>query len=448
MYIDGVASPRTCLRAVALTIVFEDHLSVIDDNAWPAVAHVPEGRIVAVRARLAEASFAAACEKAELELGDNPDLVIEHDELFTRLATAGWTGLAESFMAGEWRAQDLSGVLAALIKADFSPRTPSVSRQDTGLGELPSELVRLFAGDGLSAFGTVFSSSVPTTVRESMPSYVPGAGKRNEPASHFVDVSHYDVPVFVEREDLGDGQRRAVSTLLDAARVGPGSHLLELPSSGGAVAIAAASRRANVDSLTGDVAYASAVKENLVFAGVDEAAATIVRESVYSGLKDWRQRYDAVVSMEKLETLAEKQRIELLRSIDRMLVLGGRSAIQVTVATDALSASAKKSLKIINEYIWPGLEFPTVEDLHRLVDRHTGLRIIAQAHVGSHVERGLAMQESLFNARLREAAAEGFDAVYRRLFSYQFALKRALYSLGMLDTVQITLTHRHRKGLR
>ena len=68
--------------------------------------------------------------------------------------------------------------------------------------------------------------------------------------------------------------------------------------------------------------------------------------------------------------------------------------------------------------------------------------------MGSHHEQSLAMQRSLFSGHTREAAAAGFDIAYRRLWDYQFALREALFRLGMLDTVQFTLTHRNRQGRR
>lgn len=426
----------------------ENHLGVIDGNAWPAVAEIPRPLFSGLRARAAEAQFAAALDRAHLTASGDGDLTVLHEAIFARLSAGGWTGFAESFLAGEWRSDDLRGVLAALIGCGFRPGTPKVTPDFSGVGELPPELVRLFSGDGMSAFAGVFSSAVPTTVREAVPSYVPGAGRGSEPAHHFVDVCTFAPPALAERADLGDAQRRAACELLDAAGVRAGSHVLEFPSSGGAVAVAAALRKATVDTLTGDVDLAAAVKERLTLAGVADSVQTVVRDSVLTGAKDWRARYDAVISVEKLETVSSGQRIHMIQGIDRMLEIGGRSAIQITVATEKMTPAARDALRVLTHYIWPGLNYPTVAQLHQLVDRHSGLRIVAQTHIGAHAELSLEFQQSFFDGHKREAAAGGFDAVYRRLWDYQFALRRALYTLGMLDTVQLELTHRNRGGRR
>ncbi|GAB3943627.1 class I SAM-dependent methyltransferase [Corynebacterium tapiri] len=429
----------------------KDHLELIDAVQWPAVAEVPSVAFGAARARAAEAYFALTCEKAGIELDPQrgADLEVKHPELFLRLALAGWTGLAESYMAGEWHADDLVDVLEKLIRAKFRPRHIfRHKRAETGVGELPVELTSLYSGDGTNACMAVFSSAVPTTVRKQVPSYVDRAGRGSEPAHHFVDVTTYAQPTKVERADLGDGQQRAMDVLLDAARVTRGTHLLEFPSSGGGVAIRAALRRASVDCLTGDIDFASAVKERLTLAGVSDSVRTAVRDSLYSGARDWREHYDAVVGVERLETLAPSQRRAYVRSIDRMLDVGGRAGLQTMVATDTLSSTARDALRVANHYLWPGLEYSRVEDLHRLVDKYTGLRIIGQTHFGSHAQLSLRLQRELLQAHEREAAAEGFDAVYRRLFDYQLALREALMELGMLDCVQLTLTHRNRGGRR
>lgn len=425
-----------------------NHLDVIDGNAWPAVAELPRPVLGAVRSRAAEAQFASALNKAGLTASRDGDLTVVHEGLFARLSAAGWTGLAESFLAGEWTADDLSAVLAAFIDSGFRPRTPKITPDFSGVGELPPDLVRLFAGDGMSAHAGIFSSAVPTTVREAVPSYVPGAGRGREPGHHFVDVCTFAPPALAERADLGDAQGRAAELLLDAAQVRTGTHVLEYPSSGGAVAVAAALRKAAVDTLTGDVDLAAAVKERLTLAGVGDSVQTVVRDSVLTGAKDWRSRYDAIVSVEKLETVSPDQRVDMIRGIDRMLEIGGRAAIQITVATEKMSPAARDALRVLTHYIWPGLDYPTMTQLHQLVDKNSGLRIVAQTHAGTHAQLSLEFQASLFDGHKREAAAEGFDAVYRRLWDYQFALRRALFSLGMLDTVQIELTHRNRGGRR
>ncbi|MDY5784653.1 MULTISPECIES: class I SAM-dependent methyltransferase [unclassified Corynebacterium] len=424
------------------------HLDTVDATAWPGVATLPTGSFVAARARRAEKVFAKACAQAGIELDPvaGADIAVEHEELFTRLATSGWVGLAEGFMAGEWTVSDtdaLVGVVESLIRSGYRPKAAVAPGGNAG-GDVPPELVQHFAEDSMSAFMGHFATGVPTTERTMVSSYVPGAGRRNEPAAHYVDVTNIGAPLGAQRGDLAPAQRRSVEMLLDAARVSARTHVVEHPASGGLVAIEAARRRATVDVRTADSAVAHALSERLIFAGIRDAVHIEVgADATRSG-----GAYDAVISVEKLETLSDRAKVGYLRALGALIQPGGRVALQTVTRTPAYSVAADAAADSLRAYVWPGLSFATPTEIARIVDKRTNLRIIAETHAQEHLEPSLRIQRRWFDAHLREAAADGFDPVYRRLWQWQFAVREALARLGMIDLVQLTLVPRHRRGLR
>ena len=113
-----------------------------------------------------------------------------------------------------------------------------------------------------------------------------------------------------------------------------------------------------------------------------------------------------------------------------------------------MTKAARSALQPLRAYIWPGMELPSIDDVHKLVERHSGLRIVEQIHLGAHYQASLQHERSFFDGRLREAAAAGFDQVFRRLWTYQFALREALLALEMVDSVAFAAMHRHRGGKR
>ncbi|WP_224400354.1 class I SAM-dependent methyltransferase [Corynebacterium poyangense] len=427
-----------------------EHLAEIDPELWPGIVEIPSGPGMSTWARLAEARFARACFKAGLSLeGIDADLIVDQEALFPRLARNGWVGLAESWMAGEWRTKDLTRVLRCLLDVGFKARRrrPHFRFDDYDGGGLPPELIRVSTTDGMSFFGGIFTG-VSTTERTAVPSHVRGAGRGSEAGTHFVDITTIDNPVEVERADLSDAQRRAVLRLLEETHVSPGSHVLEYPASGGLVAVEAARRRATVDSLSADDNVLAAMNEPLVLAGVSDSVHLQPLEHPVATSQEWRGRYDAIISMEYMELLSARERKLFVASIERMLDSSARAGVQTVCATQQLPDVAHEALDALRLYIWPDLRYPTVEDVHRLVDRHTTMRVIAETHSAGHYAHSLEMQNSQFLGMQREAAADGFDAVFRRMWHYQFALRRALFDLGWLDAVQFTLTARHRGGRR
>lgn len=431
------------------------HLESIDVADWPGVASVPNLAFSGVRARQAELRFAKACSNAGLKLvGDDRDLIVDHEELFSRLAASGWLGLAESYMAGEWRTSKLADVLTALLGAGFRPRGKLAGKfqlpgqaVDTG-GALPHELIRLSSGDAMSAFGGIFATGVPTTLRTAVKSYVPGAGRNREPASHFVDITKISEPVAVEREDLGEAQRRAAATLLDSARVKAGSHVLEYPSSGGAIAILAARRQGTVDSITADPAQIPGMEETFVLAGVEDDIHIELIPQAIPTPRDWSGSYDSIVSMEKLEVVGKHGAKRFIKSMDAMLTTGGNIAMQSLVATAEWGEVSSEAISMLKAYIWPALNYFTVDEVHQLVDRESSLRVVRETHFPGHYLKSVQLQREVFEGQAREAAADGFDAVYRRMWIFHYALIEALLRLGCLSAVQFTLTTRNRRGRR
>lgn len=430
------------------------HLRAIDPDVWPSVVSVPTGTRVRLRARAAEAGFARACADASITVGldDASDIIVDHEELFTRIATGGWIGLAESYMAGEWRTDTsaaLVDVVTRLMRTGYNPKTAPVELDGSfRSGGIPPELVARFAGDDMSAFAGHFATGVSTTQRVKMRSHAPRAGKGNEPAAYFMSVTDIEAPLETQKPDLADAQSNTVAMLLDAAAVRPGTHLLEVPCSGGAIAIEAAKRRATVDAIALDGATADAVSERLTLAGVDDAVRLGVMEAPERTLARRAGRYDAVVSAEHLETVTVADRVRYFQVFDQMLVPGGRAAVQMVVGTEALKGPAASAVESLRAFIWPALNYETIETIVKQSDQKTGLRVQAITHAPSHLQLSLNHQRQTFDSHAREAAAVGFDAVYRRLWLWQFAVREALARLGAIDLVQITLGHRNRRGLR
>lgn len=438
-----------------------EHTAAIDAEQWPGVARVPSGRLLGLRARHAETDFARACDRAGLVLdAEDPedlDLKVEYDSLFARIASSGWLGVAESYLAGEWTTPStdkLVHVLTRLVQCGYSPKTPTAPVAAYEGGEIPQELLALYAGDSVSHQGGIFATGVPTTTRQTIDrqgKLVDGEqhNRRGLPAgAHFVDVTTMTEPQAVDREDLKSAQTRAANWLLDATGVRAGSHCLVFPSSGARAAVEAAGRKATVDLLSADPASLRPLEEFFLLEGAEDSVHCQLIDAPIPGPRQWRGRYDSIISVELFEALTPRQRADYIDTLARLLINGGKAAVQSLVATEHMTPAARSACQVLRAYIWPGLKYPTVADVHNAFEKNGHLRIIGETHTGSHYRESIAQQRSFFSGRLREAAAAGFDPVYRRLWMFQFALREALLQAGMLDSVQFVARHRSRGGQR
>ncbi|WKD59321.1 class I SAM-dependent methyltransferase [Corynebacterium caspium] len=434
------------------------HLESVDPHEWPGVARVPQGLLAKQRARLAEAYFARACHKAGIDLfgtaAKEPDVRVQHEAVFYRIAASGWLGFTEGYMAGEWSAHNLSEVLEKLIKVGFNPPTlptarvrPTTDSADT-TGELPPGLVALSSGDGISAGLGLFSSGIPTTVQESFKSYVPNNSKKSRSSQYFVDVTRWTGPqAVVERADLKDAQERACTVLLDLAQVNSSAHILEIPCAGAAIGQAAALRGAAVDVITTDAAHAAEIEENFILSGVSQFVDINLLESPNAAQNSpiparIRGRYDAVINVERLELLTAQDRKRYFALVDHVLSPTGVAAIQGVISTAEITRPANNALDALRAYIWPALDYPNLEELRKEIDRNTRLRLNSVAYLGQHYAASLELSDQIFRSQRSEAAAAGFDAIFRRLWIFQNALRRALLKLQMIDCVQYSLRPR------
>lgn len=414
-----------------------DHLTHVDPEIWPGIATVPSGKIRVHKAAQAEARFAQICAKAGLSLeGSDPDIEILHDAFFARISDSGWLGIAESYMAEEWDAKDLASVLYALLSAEYKPKVGNLfssfhKKIVTGIpGDLPDSLIELSGGQ----YTGIFSTGISTTVREALPSYSPRAGKKGEPSQHYVDITTITDPAEVEREDLAGAQMNAIDSLLSMAHIISGSDVLEWPLSGAALMESIHDRGAVVDSLTTDAERARAIGLR-----ASHDANIHVIDSPIPPRSQWRGRYDALISLDLLEIVGARGAIPYIQTIERLMGNNASAVIQTVVRSPKMGSIHKEALSAIQAYIWPTLYYLSLEEVHKLVDRNTHLRIVSEKHLGGHYPTSLRLKREIFHSHLPQAAAAGYDRVYRRLWSYHFALLEALAKLGMIEMVHLEL---------
>lgn len=418
----------------------------IDLDRWPSLAPPAHARFHTRRARALGRRLSDLFEASGISASSDGDarFTVVDGQGLDRMVSEGWLGVAQAFMAGEVEAEPLPAVLAALLA---QPLEDSWAEKLAGVlrpagrdffgpvqpGDLPVGLVELYAGATRATGAALFASSPRATETD-----VVTVGKEAYP----LDVTWYEPPAPVDRRDLDDAQLRRIHRMLDAAGVRAGARVLELPSSGGQLAIEAARRGAAVDVLTSERQHAEAVVARARAAGVGGAVRVEVIADPVPSPRQWSGTYDAVVSVERLETTGPRGWRGFLRAVDRMLAADGVAVIQSVTATPEMTPQADEALDVMRAYIWPALGYPTAQDVRSVAEEHTGLRVVAEAHMGAHYAATLPLWRTNFQVAQRQAAAAGFDATYRRLWDYQLALHEALVATGNVECMQFTLRPR------
>jgi cyclopropane-fatty-acyl-phospholipid synthase len=409
--------------------IAETSSTAIDSDRWPDVARVPRGGLSAMIAdRLIRG--AAARLPVRLAYPDGtvvgaadptlPTMVIHRPEAFARrIGRYGLIGFGESYMAGEWSSDDPVGLLNEFAKsvADLIP--PALQR------------LRSLA-----------------VVRPPRSQHQSRAQARRNIAEHY-DLSNDFFAEFLDKtmtyssalfdtlpasaRDLPDAHRRKFDRLLDMARVGPGSRVLEIGTGWGELAMRAAARGAHVHSIT-----LSAEQQRLALDRVAEAG---LSDRVDIDLCDYRDvygRYDAVLSVEMIEAVGYRFWPTYFQTLERLVMPGGRVAIQaITMPHDRMLAT-RNTYTWIQKYIFPGGLLPSAEAILGITERHTRLRTVDMFSMRPHYAETLRLWRERFIERRDAVAALGFDEVFQRMWQLYLAYSEAGFSSGYLDVYQWT----------
>ena len=406
--------------------------STVDSERWPDVARVPRGPLGAASGSIADGLLRRAAARLPLRLRYPDGLVVGAADptlptmvihrpaaLARRIGRYGLIGFGESYMAGEWSSDDLVGVLTELAR--------SVSDL------VPAALQRLRPIAVVGAPRTQHNS--PAQARRNVSAHY---DLSNELFAEFLDETMtYSSALFdalpATPERLAHAQRRKVDRLLDIARVGRGSRVLEIGTGWGELCIRAAARGAHIRSVT-----LSAEQQHLAQRRV---AAAGLSDRVQIDLCDYRDvegRYDAVLSVEMIEAVGYRFWPTYFRTLERLVAPGGRVAIQAITMPHNRMLATRNTYTWIQKYIFPGGLLPSTEAIIGITERHTRLRAVDMLSLRPHYAETLRLWRERFSERRDALAALGFDDVFRRMWELYLAYSEAGFRSGYLDVYQWT----------
>jgi cyclopropane-fatty-acyl-phospholipid synthase len=402
----------------------------VDAARWPDVADVPRGPVRAGIARLLLATVAARLKiavrfpdgrlLADAGPGTPTMYLWRPADFFRRVGAGGLIGFGESYMAGDWDSDDLAGLLTIMagqmdrlvprwlqwLRAVYVSRPPADSDADP-------EGARRNVHQHYDLSNDMFALFLDETMTYSAALFEPG-----DPA-----------------DTLAAAQRRKIDRILDLAAVGPGSRVLEIGTGWGELAIRAAGRGAQVLSITVSAEQQALAQQRIAAAGL--------ADRVTVELRDYREvtgQFDAIVSVEMIEAVAERYWPAYFAALDRLLAPGGRIGLQSIIMAHHRMLATRRTQTWILKYIFPGGLIPSVTAIEDNLREHTTLEITGRHDFGAHYARTLQIWRDRFGAAAEDLDDLGFDAVFRRMWELYLAYSEAGFRSGYLEVAQFQLT--------
>ncbi|GAC1399370.1 MAG: class I SAM-dependent methyltransferase [Mycobacterium sp.] len=409
------------------TKIAETSSTTADSERWPDIARLPRGRLsAAIADRLIRR--AAARLPVRLTYPDGsvvgaadptlPTMVIHRPgEFARRVGRYGLIGFGESYMAGEWDCDDLVALLTEFAK----------SITDV----IPSALQWL-----RPAAVTLPPRSQHNSLAQARHNIAQHYDLSNDLFAEFLDdTMTYSSALFntlpASPADLPAAQRRKIDRLLDHARVGPGSRVLEIGTGWGELCLRAAARGAHVRSITLSAEQQRLARRRVAAAGLSDR--------VNIDLCDYRDidgRYDAVLSVEMVEAVGYRFWRRYFQTLDRLVVPGGRVAIQAITMPHNRMLATRRTYTWIQKYIFPGGMLPSTEAITAITERHTRLRTLDIYSLRPHYAETLRLWRQRFVQRRDTLAALGFDEVFVRMWQLYLAYSQAGFESSYLDVNQ------------
>jgi cyclopropane-fatty-acyl-phospholipid synthase len=346
-----------------------------------------------------------------------PAMHIRHDEFFHRLAAGGKIGFGEAYMAGDWEADDLAGVLTAFaarldrlvpppfqhLRRLFEPRLPAAERN------------------------TVDGAAVNIRRHYDL---------SNEMFELFLDPSMtYSCAIFEPGDTLQAAQTRKYEAICRMLDLGADDHLLEIGTGWGQMAAhAALTRGCRVTSAT--------VSENQRRWALRRIEAAGVADRVQVVLRDYRDldgTYDKLASIEMLEAVGEEYWPDYFAACDRLLRPGGRAAVQTITMPDRRFRATRRSYGWIHKYIFPGGLIPSREAIDAALRTGSALRVQAASEIGRHYAPTLRAWREAFLANAQAVRRLGFSPEFVRMWEFYLAYCEAGFATGALGDVQLQL---------
>ncbi|MFS3128428.1 class I SAM-dependent methyltransferase [Nocardioides sp. Bht2] len=417
------------MTSLALTDQLPTTTPSIDLSRWPDLANYPRGLRADVQAAVVRRLLSAAAKRAGVTvvqagesypIGPAPVLVLERpEEFFARVGNDGLIGFGEAWQSGAWTSPDVAALLTALCRHLTTLVPRPMQRLRSAYVRRPPQEQRNEVGNTRTNISHHYDLS-------------------NDLFASFLDPTmSYSSALFTtapfDQQTLEQAQNRKIDRILNQARVGQGTRLLEIGTGWGELAIRAAQRGAEVVSVT-----LSAEQQHLARS---MAKAAGVSDAVRIELCDYREvegSYDAVVSVEMIEAVGHQYWPTYFATIDRLLVPGGRAVIQaITMPHDRMLAT-QNTWTWINKYIFPGGFLPSVTAIDEAVTGHTSLRRVEDLAFGAHYAETLRRWRERFNAKASRVHALGFDEVFCRTWEFYLAYSEAGFEAGYLDVHQLT----------
>ncbi len=326
-------------------------------------------------------------------------IVVEDETFFESVVTGGTVGAAESYMAGDWQCDDLTGLVRILVL-----NRDIMDSMEGGLAAMANSALKI-----LHWFNRNTRSG---SQRNISAHYDLG----NDLFELFLDrdwMMYSSALYFDGRETLEDAQAQKLARLCDMLDLRPDDHLLEIGTGWGGCAVFAAQHygcRVTTTTISReqyDFAVARVKKAGL------EQRITILLEDY----RDLTGVYDKLISIEMVEAVGHHFIDDYFRHCSHLLKNDGLAVLQAITIEDHRYLQSLKTVDFIKRYIFPGSFIPCVSRLTAAAGQ-AELRLVELTDIGESYAITLQQWRQRFMEQLDSVREQGYSEAFIRMWEF------------------------------
>ncbi|MCA9187466.1 MAG: cyclopropane-fatty-acyl-phospholipid synthase family protein [Pirellulaceae bacterium] len=350
---------------------------------------------------------------------DHATWKIADDRFYSEVVRGGSLGMAESYLRGDWHADDLTKLLSILYRNE--------RRQIAVKSAFHAAVTRLI--------GRLRRSVNDNTIRGSRRNIAAHYDLSNEFFELFLDPTLMYSSAFFEHDgmSLHDASIAKLKRICQKLDLQPSDHVLETGTGWGGFALHAL-RHYDVSLTTTTISAAQLERARNRFAEAGLDSRIRLLDVDYRKLTG---QYDKLVSIEMVEAVGERFLDTYFRQCGRLLKPGGRFVLQAIVMPEQRYDAYRRGVDFIQKYIFPGGFLPSLAAMAQSVGRTSNLRLREVEDISPHYVRTLREWRTRFMHRLEEVRQLGFDDRFIRMWEYYLCYCEVAFREQAVRVVQI-----------
>jgi len=329
----------------------------------------------------------------------------------------GSLGLGEAYVDGAWDTDDLVALIriAARELRDLDGLRGAVAR--------PRGLLHRLA--------RAVPASTRTKARENISAhYDLGNGLF---ASFLDERMMYSCAYFPEPgASLEQAQLAKLERICERLQLGPDTHLLEIGTGWGGLAVhAATTRGCRVTTTTISHEQHELAQRRVREAGLEDRVTVLL-----SDYRDLAGSYDRLVSIEMIEAVGWRDFDLFFRRCSQLLEPDGLMLLQAITIDDRLYEAEKGMRSFANVHVFPGGCLPSNRLIADCLARSTDMRQVWAEDITAHYPPTLAAWRQRFHVAWDRLRQQGYDERFRRFWDFYLCSSEAGFRERRIGDVQ------------